>query len=79
MSVLAGQRVALAVALVLLTGCGVRVSLGEYGSYPYDGDGGVFYPDDPLDAEALDATDEVDESATPDASDDAPLADAIVD
>lgn len=82
MSGLAGQRAALVVAIVLLTGCGVRVSLGDYGAF-YDGDGGVSPPQQSFDAEALDAPDELADAEPADASDDAvdeaPLADAIVD
>ena len=83
---LARQRAALFVALVLLTGCGVRVSLGDYGFADVGGpDGGAFDLDaeDPFDGESLDALAEAGPEPVPDASDDVvdevPLGDAAVD
>lgn len=78
MSVLARQRAALVAAIVLLTGCGARVSLGEYSGYPASPDDGTFEPDagDPFDAEAIDALAETEPpDASDDAFDDAPVAD----
>ena len=81
MSVFARRRAALLVAIAALSGCGVRVSLGESGGAFASADGGSFEvdADEPIDAETLDALDALADSEPPDVSDgavdDAPLAD----
>ncbi len=81
------HRVAIAAVVLALTGCGARVSLGEYVLGDVSADGGVAFgatepfDADPFDAEALDASSETDPpEASDDASvDDGPASDATVD
>jgi hypothetical protein len=75
---------AITAVLVALTGCGVRVSLGEYMSVDPSADGGTSEPDaeEPFDAELLDGSAETDppEASDEDAFfDDGPTADVTVD